>query len=374
MVQQPDPNLAAVKSGVQSVGDTDLDELCELTVRRGASDLHLTIGLPPMIRVDGRLVRTAFAPMTGNDTRRLVYDILTDAQLERLEQTHELDLSHGIRGVGRFRVNIYFQRDSVAAALRAIPHEIPSMDELGLPSILAQITERQSGLVLVTGYTGAGKSTTIATMIDHVNNTRNVHILSIEDPIEYLHPHKQAMVNQRQLGSDTFSFEQALRSVLREDPDIVLIGEMRDLETIEAALVIAETGHLVFGTLHTRNAPQTVDRIIDVFPEHQQSQVRVQLANTIEAVISQQLVPRLVGDGRVPCLEMMVATGAIRNLIREQKTHQMMSVMQSGWEEGMVTMDHSLTDLVYRGVISHEEALLRCVDEANFRELLMSRY
>jgi len=374
MVRSLDYGAGALEGARQPIDSTDLDELCGLAVRSRASDLHLTVGLPPMVRIDGRLTRTSFTSLGANDVRRLVYDILTDAQLERFEQEHELDFSHGVKGVGRFRVNIYFQRDAVAAALRAIPHQIPTIEELNLPPMLRDITQRTSGLVLVTGYTGSGKSTTNAAMVNYINETRNVHIVSIEDPIEYLHLHKQAMVNQRELGSDTFSFGKALRSVLREDPDVVLIGEMRDLETIEAALTIAETGHLVFGTLHTRNSPQTVDRIVDVFPPHQQSQVRVQLANTVEAVISQQLVPLLTGLGRVPAVEIMLANGAIRNLIREAKTHQMQSVIESSGADGMETMDASLADLVVRGLIAHEEALLRCIDADNFQRLLMGRY
>jgi len=358
----------------QPIEEADIQQLCELAVRQRASDLHITVGLPPMLRIDGRLRRTNFTELTPHDTRRLMYDIMNDVQIQKFESQHELDFSYGVRGVGRFRVNVYMQRDAVAAALRAIPHAIPSFEELHLPPILRSITTRNSGLILVTGVTGSGKSTTIACMLDYINENRNVHIITIEDPIEYLHRHKQAMVNQREMGSDTFAFDTALRSVLREDPDVVLIGEMRDLETIEAALVIGETGHLVFGTLHTRNSSQTVDRIVDVFPPHQQAQVRVQLANTLEAVISQQLVPRMAGGGRLPAVEVMLATGAIRNLIREAKTHQMPNVIETSGEVGMVTMDMSLCDLVLRGEIAHEEALLRCIDADNLQRLLVGRY
>ncbi|MFQ6131598.1 MAG: type IV pilus twitching motility protein PilT [Armatimonadota bacterium] len=352
----------------------DLDGLCSLAMENGASDLHVTVGLPPMLRIDGRLTPTNFEPLTPHDTQRLVYDILSDTQLEKFEQTRELDFSHGVKFVGRFRVNVFRQQDNLGAALRAIPSYIPTLEELNLPSILRDITSRGSGMILVTGYTGAGKSTTLAAMIDHINNSRPLHILTIEDPVEYLHEHKVAMVNQRELGSDTMSFAAALRSALREDPDVVLVGELRDLETIEAALTIAETGHLVFGTLHTRNATQTVDRIIDVFPPHQQEQVRVQLAGVLEAVIAQQLIPRMGMGGRIPALEIMLVTSAVRNLIREAKTHQMPSVIETSGELGMQTMDASLAELVHRGEISHEEALTRCIDPDNFQRLLLGKY
>jgi twitching motility protein PilT len=343
-------------------------------MEQGASDLHLTTGLPPLLRIDGRLVPTNYEPLSGTQAQRLVYDVLNDVQLERFEKTRELDFSHGVKYVGRFRVNIYQQRDTVAAALRAIPSQIPSLEELNLPTVLRDITNRSSGLILVTGYTGAGKSTTQAAMIDHINCTRPVHILTIEDPIEYLHPHKMAMVNQREMGNDTHGFADALRSALREDPDVVLVGEMRDLETIDAALTIAETGHLVFGTLHTRSSTQTIDRIIDVFPPHQQEQVRVQLANTIEAVVAQQLVPRMGRGGRIPAIELMIATSAIRNLVREAKTHQMPSVIETSGEMGMQTMDSALADLVHRGEVTHEDAITRCLDPDNFQRLLLGKY
>jgi twitching motility protein PilT len=306
------------------------------------------------------------------DTQRLLYDILTDRQVETFEKSHELDFSYGVRGLGRFRINCYLQRGSVAAALRSIPTRVPTLQELGLPPIVYELTERHSGLVLVTGQTGAGKSTTLACMIGHINQTRACHILTIEDPIEYLHNHGRSMVNQREMGSDTFSFATALRSALREDPDVVLVGELRDLETVEAALTVAETGHLVFGTLHTRSAPQTIDRIVDVFPPHQQEQVRVLLASCLEAVITQQLIPRLNGRGRVPALEIMLATSAIRNLIREAQTHQMPSVLETGRQYGMQTMDASLASLVQQGVISGEEGAMRALDPEHYQRLLAS--
>jgi len=345
-----------------------------MAVEAGASDLHITTALPPTVRIDGKLHTLPFERLTPLDTQRLMYDVLTDRQIERFEREHELDLSYGIRGLGRFRVNVYLQRGSVAAALRAIPTSAPNIDELHLPPIVLDITSRHSGLVLVTGQTGSGKSTTQACMIDHINRTRSCHILTVEDPIEYLHAHAMSMVNQREVGEDSLSFASALRSALREDPDVVLIGEMRDLETVEAALSVAETGHLVFGTLHTRSAPQTIDRIIDVFPPHQQEQVRVMLSNCIEAVITQQLIPRATSAGRVPAVEVMVATSAIRNLIREAKTHQMPTVIETGMHYGMQTMDGSLADLVRRGIITHDEAAARALDPENFQRLLMGQH
>jgi len=372
----PDASAAVAAAPPQqvSVEDIDLDALCAVTMEQGASDLHLTAGLPPLLRIDGRLVPTNYEPLSATQVQRLVYDVLNDVQLEKFEKTRELDFSHGVKYIGRFRTNVYQQRDSVAVALRAIPTTIPAIEELNLPTVLRDITNRSSGLILVTGYTGAGKSTTQAAMIDHINSTRPVHILTIEDPIEYLHRHKMAMVNQRELGNDTYGFAAALRSALREDPDVVLVGEMRDLETIGAALTIAETGHLVFGTLHTRSATQTIDRIIDVFPPHQQEQVRVQLANTLEAVVAQQLVPCMGRSGRIPAIELLVATSAIRNLIREAKTHQMPSVIETSGDLGMQTMDSALADLVHRGEVTHEEAITRCLDPDNFQRLLLGKY
>ena len=359
---------------VASVESIGIDQLCAMAVEAGASDLHITTALPPTVRIDGKLHTLPFERLRPLDTQRLMYDVLTDRQVERFEREHELDLSYGIGGLGRFRVNVYMQRGSVAAALRAIPTSAPNIDELHLPPIVQDITSRHSGLVLVTGQTGTGKSTTLACMIDHINRTRSCHILTVEDPIEYLHAHGMSMVNQREVGEDSLSFSSALRSALREDPAVVLIGEMRDLETVEAALSVAETGHLVFGTLHTRSAPQTIDRIIDVFPPHQQEQVRVMLSNCIEAVITQQLIPRATSAGRVPAVEIMVATSAIRNLIREAKTHQMPTVIETGMHYGMQTMDGSLADLVRRGIITHDEAAARALDPENFQRLLMGQY
>ncbi|MFQ3678330.1 MAG: PilT/PilU family type 4a pilus ATPase, partial [Fimbriimonadaceae bacterium] len=282
----------------QSLDGVHLDDILRAAIERKASDVHLTVGLPPMARIDGELQPLPYQVLGPADTRRLIYDTMNDEQVQKYEQTHELDFGYGVKSLGRFRFNVYMQRGAVAGALRAIPTKIPSFEDLGLPQVIREIAKRTSGLVLVTGPTGSGKSTTIATMINDINETRTSHILTIEDPIEYLHSHKKCMVNQRELHADTYTFHNALRAVLREDPDIILVGELRDLETIEAALTLAETGHLVFGTLHTRNAPSTVDRVVDVFPPEQQEQIRVLLGNTLEGVISQQLLPRL-GGGRV---------------------------------------------------------------------------
>lgn len=362
----------ALSAGEKSVGDLHIDDLLRLVVENGASDLHLTVDLPPMTRVDGRLIPTEYQALTPRDTQRFVYDILTNEQIQLFEKCRELDFSYGIRDAGRFRVNVYRQRGSVGAALRAIPHSIPSMDQLGLPGILKELVKKNSGLVLVTGPTGSGKSTTIATMIDTINNERNTHIMTIEDPIEYLHHHKKSMVNQRELNADTDSFANALRAVLREDPDIILIGEMRDLETISSALTLAETGHLVFGTLHTRNCPQSIDRVVDVFPPHQQDQIKVQLSNTLEAVIAQQLIPR-IGGGRFAAVEIMIVNPAIRNLIREGKTFQIYSSMETGGMQGMRTMDKILAGACKDGHIGYEDAVCRAVDLDNFLRLLNDR-
>jgi len=346
-----------------------IDDLLREVAERGASDLHLSVGLPPVLRIDGRLVHTSYAPLAPDETQRLVYDILTADQIQWFEKTHELDFSYGVRDAGRFRVNVYRQRGSVGAALRAISNQIPGFEQLRLPPILRDLARKNSGLILVTGPTGSGKSTTIACMIDQINSEREVHIMTIEDPIEYLHRHKRSMVNQRELNNDTDSFDNALRAVLREDPDIILVGEMRDLETITAALTLAETGHLVFGSLHTRNAPQTVDRVIDVFPPHQQDQIRVQLSNTIEGIIAQQLLPR-VGGGRVVAVEVLIATSAVRNLIREGKTYQIHSAIETGAQFGMQGMDKILADLYRSGQVSYQDAATRAVDPENFQRFL----
>ena len=353
----------------RDLGDVHIDELLKMTVQSGASDLHLSVGLPPMVRKDGKLVPLPFEKMQERDTQRIVFDVLNNSQIEKFERTHELDFSYGVKGMGRFRFNVYRQRSSVGCAMRVIPNIVPSMEQLKLPAVMRSFTQKHSGLVLVTGPTGSGKSTTIASLIDIINSERDAHILTIEDPIEYLHSHKKSMVNQRELGTDTDSFTNALRASLREDPDVILVGEMRDLETISAAITLAETGHLVFATLHTRSAPATIDRIVDVFPAHQQEQIRIQLSTSIEAVVAQQLLPR-IGGGRVSAIEIMVATSALRNLIREGKSYQIYSVIETGHQYGMQAMDRVLADLHRGGQVSFEEAATRAIDRENFNRLV----
>ncbi len=359
----------AAEPTAKTMEEVHLDDLLRESCERGSSDLHLSVGLPPVVRVDGSLVHLDYQPLSPTETQRLVYDILTNDQVQHFESVRELDFSYSVKGVGRFRVNVYKQRGSVGVAMRTIPDRIPSFEQLNLPAILRDLSRKTSGLILVTGPTGSGKSTTIACMIDTINSERPVHIVTMEDPIEYLHRHKRGMVNQRELNTDTNSFANALRAVLREDPDVILIGEMRDLETIQAALTLAETGHLVFGTLHTRNAPQTIDRVIDVFPPHQQEQIKVQLSNTLEAVVAQQLMPR-IGGGRLAAVEIMVATAAVRNLIREGKSHQLYSAIETGAQFGMLTMDKVLADMHRNGKITLEEAQSRSIDRDNFQRFL----
>jgi twitching motility protein PilT len=335
-----------------------LPELLRTAVDMGASDLHLSIDTPPQVRVHGDLKRLEMPALTPTDSKALTYSVLTDAQKKRFEETLELDFSFGIRGLARFRCNMYNQRGAVSAAYRQIPERIRGFDELHLPSVIAKLADRPRGLVLVTGPTGSGKSTTLAAMIDKVNTEQHGHILTIEDPIEYLHQHKGCLVNQREVHSDTQSFSNALRAALREDPDVVLIGEMRDLETVEAALRIAETGHLTFATLHTNSASSTINRIIDQFPAHQQAQIRTQLSMVIEGIVCQSLLPKINGDGRTVSMEILVPTPGIRNLIREDKIHQIYSAMQTGQEKlGMQTMNQSLATLYFRRQISLETAL-----------------
>jgi twitching motility protein PilT len=327
------------------------------------SDLHLTAGAPPTARVHGDLVRLSeYPPMDPETLRQLIYSILPQRHRERFEQDLELDTSYSLPGKARFRVNVYLQRDAIGAAFRLIPFEIRSLEQLGMPATMAELTRLPRGLVLLTGPTGSGKSTTLAAMVDIVNSERPVHIMTIEDPIEYLHQHKLSIVNQREVGADTKSFGEALKHVLRQDPDVILVGEMRDLETISTAITAAETGHLVFATLHTQDAPQTIDRIIDAFPPHQQQQIRVQLSTTLQGVITQQLIQTWDGKSRVCAYEMLIATSAIRNLIREGKVHQIYSSMQAGGAFGMRTMDQSLAAHVKAGKVSWELALQRCHD------------
>ena len=341
------------------------------TVELQGSDLHLSIGSPPQVRVHGELQKLDFPELTPTDTKSLSYAVLTDAQKKRFEETLELDFSFGIRGVARFRCNMFNQRGAVGAVYRQIPERIRPFDELGLPAVLAKMAERPRGLVLVTGPTGSGKSTTLAAMIDKINAEKHGHILTVEDPIEYLHQHKKCLINQRELHSDTHSFTAALRAALREDPDVVLIGEMRDLETVESALRIAETGHLTFGTLHTNSASSTINRIIDVFPSHQQSQIRTQLSLVIEGIVCQALLPRTDGKGRVVSLEILVPTPGIRNLIREDKVHQIYSAMQTGQEKlGMQTMNQSLATLHFRRMITLETAMQASSNREELHEMI----
>jgi len=348
-----------------------MHDLLTILVERGASDLHITTGTYPQIRVHGALASlTQFEQLQPQDTQRLAYSVLNERQKQKFEEDNELDLSFGIQGLARFRCNLYRQRGAVACAIRLIPTKIRGFQELNLPSIIEQMAERPKGLVLVTGPTGSGKSTTLAAMVDKINAERSEHIVTIEDPIEFVHQHKKCMVNQREVFSDTQSFKNALKYILRQDPDVVLVGEMRDLETIAAALTIAETGHLTLGTLHTNSCAQTMNRIIDVFPTNQQDQVRAQLSLVLEGVFCQQLIPTSDGRGRVMAMEIMVVTPAIRNLIREEKIHQIYSAMQAGQKFGMQTMNQSLLNLIQRGKISREDALNRTTDPQELLRLL----
>ena len=337
-----------------------LHQLLTLLVERKGSDLHLTTNSPPQIRIDGHLTPLDIPPLTNVETRQLCYSVLTDAQKQRFEEQNELDLSFGVKGLSRFRGNIFVQRGSVVGAFRVIPYKILTFEELGLPPVVRDFVAKPRGLILVTGPTGSGKTTTLASIIDKINTDRHDHIVTIEDPIEYLHANKGCVVNQREVGADTHNFKNALKYVLRQDPDVILIGEMRDLETIESAMTLAETGHLVFATLHTNSCAQTINRIIDVFPPYQQSQIRAQLSFVLEGVFSQMLIPKASGSGRALALEIMVPNPAIRNLIREDKVHQIYSQMQVGQDKfGMVTMNQSLFSLIQRGVIRPDDALLR---------------
>jgi twitching motility protein PilT len=348
----------------------DLSAVLTDLTRIGGSDLHLTSGLPPTVRVDGELMPLAGYPaLTPDELRKTIYGILTQRQRETFENSLELDVSHSVPGLARFRVNVFQQRDAIGSVMRVIPHEIKPLDRLGVPAHVPSFAYLTRGFVLVTGPTGSGKSTTLAALLDLINRERACHIMTVEDPIEFLHQHKRAVVNQRELGSDTHSFAAALKHVLRQDPDVILVGELRDLETIQVALTAAETGHLVFGTLHTQDAPQTIDRIIDVFPPHQQEQIRVMLAGALQGVLCQQLLRTREERGRVAACELMVATPAIRNLIREGKTHQMYSSIQAGKQHGMVAMDQSLSTLVTTGRVTYEAALERCTSVADFNRL-----
>ena len=326
-------------------------EILIVAIEAGASDVHLTVASPPIMRVNGKLIRMTDNKLMPEDTYRIIQQMLSEEQSQMIEKKGELDFSYSSPNLGRFRVNVYKQRNSYSMALRVVALSIPNMDTLKLPAVLKELAMKQRGLVLVTGPTGSGKSTTLASMIDYMNRERNDHVITIEDPIEYLHKHDKSVINQREIGNDSLSFANALRAALRQDPDIILVGEMRDLETISTAITAAETGHLVLSTLHTIGAAKTVDRIIDVFPPHQQQQIRIQLASVLEAVISQQILPKADGTGRVAAFEIMIANTAIRNLIREGKTHQMQTVIQTGSNIGMQTMDASLIDLFKRRII-----------------------
>jgi len=352
----------------------NLHQLLRAMVEKGASDLHVTVGSAPQLRIDGSLVPLKTPALTPAETKQLCYSILTEEQKVQFEKKNELDLSFGVKNLARFRANVFMQRGAVAGAFRAIPFRILTFDELGLQPVVADIANLDRGLVLVTGPTGSGKSTTLAAMIDKINSETRQHIMTIEDPIEYLHAHKLCIVNQRELHADTYSFRDALRSVLRQDPDIVLVGEMRDLETIEAAMTIAETGHLVLATLHTNTAIGAINRIIDVFPPHQQAQIRSQLSFTLQAVITQALVPRADGPGRAMVMELMMPNAAIRNMIREDKVHQIYSVMQTGQGmSGMQTMNQALANAYLRRQIRLEDALLRSPDPNELQSMVEVR-
>jgi len=365
---KPTPIAADARTG-SDAPEFHLNELLTYLLDVGGSDLHLTAGIPPQIRVNGQLRPIdGYAKLLPQPLQRMVYSILTSRQREEFEENLELDMSHPVPGRGRFRVSVFFQRGTIGTVMRAIPNNVSDLGELGLPPVIHELAALPRGLVLVTGATGSGKSTTLAAMIHEINASRSVHIMTIEDPIEFMHQHLKSIVNQREVGSDTQSFALALRHALRQDPDVILVGEMRDLETMATALTAAETGHLVFATLHTQDAPGSVERIIDVFPPHQQQQVRVQLAESLQGVITQQLLPTVLEDRRLPAVEVMVATPGIRNLIREGKAHQIRSAIQSGGRHGMQTMDQALADLVKKGAIDIKLA----AERAQHVEELMS--
>ena len=363
----PKQQSAAARKPITQI---HIDELLELVTTANASDLHIAPGIPPVIRVDGGLQPTPYEACTPLDVQQMMYAILTDEQIQKFESNWELDFSYALQKKARFRVNLFRDKGSVAAALRLIPTRIPTLQELGMPPVVEKLTHIKRGLVLVTGPTGSGKSTTLASMINHINLNRSEHIITIEDPIEYLHNHKMSVINQRELGMDTRSFPNALRASLREDPDIILVGEMRDLETMQLAISAAETGHLVFATLHTNSAASSVDRIVDGFPPGQQEQVRLQLSNNIQAIVAQQLIPKASGQGRVAVQEIMIATAAIRNLIREAKAHQLTSVIQTSANQGMITTDQALKDLYLRGTITYEAAVARAQNAEELKRML----
>ncbi len=347
----------------------DLHELLHVLVERGGSDLHIKVGEPPVIRIDGNLYRLSeYDVLTDEDTKRLMYSMLSEERKKIFERDLELDLAYMIPGLARFRVNVFKQKGHVGGAIRQIPINIQTIDDLGLPQILKQIAMRPRGFVLVTGPTGSGKSTTLAAMIDYINERRMAHIITIEDPIEFVHFDKKCCINQRELGQDTKSFAEALKHVLRQNPDVILVGEMRDLETIALAITAAETGHLVFATLHTTDAAQTIDRIIDVFPPEQQAQIRAQLSAVIEAIICQTLLPRKGGKGRIAAFEIMIGTPAIKTMIRKGTTHQVPSLIETGAEEGMISLDQYLLDLLAKGLVEYEDALAKAASPKDFQQ------
>lgn len=367
---QPPAPAQPISSGRSEVqeGELTIDDLLKMIVDKAGSDLHLTVGSPPMLRLQGKLWPTDLPPLSPKEIRRLVYNFLSNDQRDKLEKDLELDISYELKGVARYRCNVFFTRLGLGAVFRVIPTRIKTLAELRLPMVLGDLARRNKGLILVTGPTGSGKSTTLAAMVDQVNSERQDHILTIEDPIEFVHQHKQCIVNQREIGPNTKSFANALRSALREDPDIILVGEMRDYETISLAVTAAETGHLVFATLHTPSAAQSVDRIVDVFPAHQQAQIRTQLADALQGIIAQQLIPTIDGQRRECALEIMINTPAVANLIRDNKTFQLTSIMQTSKQQGMQTMDQSLMDLVKSRKISPQEAYRRAFDKKAFEQ------
>ncbi len=362
--------VPAASVRLRSFEDSHIDDLLRAMHEKGASDLHFAVGIPPIMRVDGALTPLPWDKMTPQDSQRLIYDILTDERIQRFETELELDFSYQLGRTARFRVNVFRDKGNVASAFRQIPQKIPTLKELSLPPILEELTKLPRGLVLVTGPTGSGKSTTLAAMINQINTESSEHIITIEDPIEYLHTHKFSIINQREVGQDTHQFKNALRAALREDPDVILVGEMRDLETMQMAVSAAETGHLVFATLHTNSAATSVERIVDSFPSGQQEQVRLQLSNNLQAIVCQQLIPRAGQPGRVCAMEIMRASPAIRNLIREAKAHQITSMIQTSANVGMQTMDQCLRDLFVKGIISMDEAMTRAMNPQELEKMI----
>ena len=369
-VMTPTPPQVPAAARPMSLDDAHIDDILRTMHEKGASDLHIAVGIPPIIRLDGALIPLPFEKVTPQSAQRLIYDILTDEQIQKFETQWELDFGYQLVRLARFRVNVFRDKGNVALAFRQIPQKIPTLKDLGLPAVLEELTKLPRGLVLVTGPTGSGKSTTLAAMINRINTEESKHIITIEDPIEYLHTHKFSIINQREVGQDTKEFSNALRAALREDPDVILVGEMRDLVTMQMAVSAAETGHLVFATLHTNSAATSVERIVDSFPEGGKEQVRLQLSNNLQAILCQQLIPRANQPGRVCCLEIMRASPAIRNLIREAKAHQITSMIQTSANLGMTTMDQSLRDLYVRGVISFEEAMTRAMNPPELEKMI----